>query len=95
VEAVVSPRAVALLREHGNRLYVWADGHACCGGTRFIKSSVRAPDDAERFARVHVDGVDVFVRPANGRLPDELDIDLKGRRRPRVEASWNGCVYLV
>jgi len=95
VEAVVSSRAVTFLREHGNRLYVWADGHTCCGGTRFIKSSVQAPAEAERSARVHVDGIDVFVRPANGRLPDELDIDLKGSRRSRVEASWNGCVYLV
>jgi hypothetical protein len=40
-------------------------------------------------------GLQFFVRPANGRLPDELHVDLRGRRKPRVEAYWNGCAYLV
>jgi len=40
-------------------------------------------------------GIELLVRPANAQLPDELRIDVRGWRRPRVEASWNGCAYLV
>jgi hypothetical protein len=79
----------------GNRLYVWADGQACCGGTRFIKWATEPPDDAERFALMKRAELNLFVRPAGDRLPEELRVGLKGGRRPRVEASWNGCAYLV
>jgi len=95
MEVEVTPRAAAFIQEHGGRLYVWASGAACCGGTRFIEASTDAPQDAARFVPVDTPGIEVLVRPAVGQLPDELRVDLKGWRRPRVEASWNGCAYLV
>jgi len=91
----VTPGAGAFVRDHGGRLYVWASGVACCGGTRFIEASTDTPRDAARFVPMDATGIELLVRPANAQLPDELRIDVRGWRRPRVEASWNGCAYLV
>jgi len=91
----MTPEAGAFVQSHGGRLYVWASGAACCGGTRFIEASTDAPRDVASFVPVDASGIEVLVRPANAQLPDELRVDLRGWRRPRVEASWNGCAYLV
>jgi hypothetical protein len=91
----VTPGAARYVGDHGGRLYVWASGAACCGGTRFIEASTDAPSDADSFVPADTSGLEVLVRPAVGQLPDELRVDLRGRLRPRVEASWNGCAYLV
>ena len=90
-----SPEAVEHIRQQGDRLYVWAHGAACCGGTRFIESSTRPPDDLLGFLSVEGAGFELYVRPAAGLLPDEVQVTMKGWRRPRVEAYWNGCAYLV
>jgi len=95
VKVEASGKALDYIREHGGRLYVWADRRACCGGTRFIRSSTEAPRKPEGFALFHLDGVELYLKAAAGRLPDELDVDLRGRRHPRVEAYWNGCAYVV
>ncbi len=95
MQVEVTDDATRYIREHGGRLYVWASGAACCGGTRFIEASTDAPRDAASFVPTDAAGIEVLIRPAVGRLPDELRVDLKGWRRPRVEAAWNGCAYLV
>ncbi len=92
----VTPEAAEFVQDNGGHLYVWADDHVCCGGTRFIKSSLEPPRSNTPFEAVD-DGQSflLFVRPAQGHLPDELVVDLRGRRLPRVRAGWNGCAYLV
>jgi hypothetical protein len=47
------------------------------------------------FEHMPFDGIQLFVRPVGGRLPEELHLDIKGRRRPRVRAYWNGCAYVA
>jgi hypothetical protein len=39
---------------------------------------------------------DITVHASLGlrRPPDELHIDVRGRFRPRIEAYWNGCVFI-
>jgi hypothetical protein len=37
------------------------------------------------------DGVEVWFRAPAGKVPGVLEIGLRGRRRPRVEAYWDGC----
>jgi hypothetical protein len=95
VRVQATSQAIEFIREHGGRLNVWVSGAACCGGTRFIESSTEPPPDDIRFLRVDHSEFELYVRPAGDQLPDELHVDLKGRRRPRVEAYWNGCAYLV
>ena len=53
--------------------------------------------EARGAPRHHIgyEGFDLYVRPGAGQLPDELLVDLKGIRRHRIEASWNGCAYLL
>jgi len=35
--------------------------------------------------------VELWFRAPAGRVPDVLEIGVHGRRRPRVEAYWDGC----
>jgi len=39
--------------------------------------------------------VEVWFRAAAGREPDVLEIGARGRRRPRVEAYWDGCLIAL
>jgi len=39
--------------------------------------------------------VDLYLRAPAGRLPDKLEIDVKGLIRHRVSVYWDGCAYLV
>jgi hypothetical protein len=89
-----SSEAVEAIRQRGGRLWVWP-GRACCGGTRFIESSTTEPENAPRFAGIEAGGFELYLLAPDGTLPDELEIGLRGKRRPRVEAFWNGCPYVV
>jgi hypothetical protein len=89
-----SEDARRFVERHGGRLFVWA-GVACCGGTRFVETSVDVPRDADRFVRVPTGAFERFVKPATGRLPDSLSIEVRGRRRPRARGFWNGCGFIV
>ena len=96
MDVVASGEAVELIRRRGGRLSVWADDRVCCGGTRFVKASTSASGLAGEFKEVEC-GVDfeLFLRVPRGSTPNTLDIDVRGRRHPRVEASWDGCAYLI
>jgi hypothetical protein len=39
--------------------------------------------------------MEVWFRAPAGRVPDVLEIGLRGRRRPRVEAYWDGCLIAL
>jgi hypothetical protein len=51
------------------------------------------PADVHRFSSSPTNDVDVRHLAAWGTTPDELTIDLKGRRTPRLEACWDGCLF--
>ena len=96
MRVVTSRGAAEFVRRHGGRLFVQASRGRCCGGTRFIEASTSTPRDPERFLPVSTnEGVEILVRPAAGGLPNELQVDMRGRFRPRVEAYWNGCAFMV
>jgi hypothetical protein len=96
VKVIASPGAVEFVRACGGRLYVWASTTACCGGARFIDASTSPPVDADRFTPLMAHGFELFVRATGpSGLPDELHVDLRGIRRRRVSAYWNGCAYLL
>jgi hypothetical protein len=42
-----------------------------------------------------VDGLEVWFRAPAGRMPDVLEIGMRGRRHPRVEAYWDGCFFAL
>jgi hypothetical protein len=87
-----SPEALALVAEHGGRLYVWAHRGRCCGGTTFLETST---EPGERpYRRVPADGLELYF-DARLREPDELELDVGGRLRKHVHAYWDGCAYVV
>jgi hypothetical protein len=95
MKVVTTPRAAALVRERGGRLYVWAKAAQCCGGTRFIEASTEPPRDLARFELIESDPLELYVRPPGEYgLPNELEVDLARLRRNRLRAHWDGCPYL-
>ncbi len=46
-------------------------------------------------SRVPAAGLELWFRAPGGILPDVLEIGLRGRRRPRVEAYWDGCLFAL
>jgi hypothetical protein len=48
-----------------------------------------------RFTRVPAAGLELWFRVPAGAPPDVLEIGLRGKRRPRVEAYWDGCLFAL
>ena len=96
----VSPEAARLVRQLGGRLWVWASRpRLCCWGTpAYMHAATERPPDLSGFRLVpqtRQDGMEVWFRAPAGRVPDVLEIGLHGRRRPRVEAYWDGCLIAL
>jgi hypothetical protein len=98
----VSPEAAAFIAARGGCVWVWAARPPmCCNGTPFgMKASTSPPKNAAGFTGISADGisaegVDVRFRAPGGRRPDVLEVDLHGRRNPKVEAYWDGCLIML
>jgi len=81
----------------GGQLWVWmARPRVCCAGTpAFMRAATVPPPGLSGFRLVQASRIDVWFRAPAGRLPDVLEIGLRGRRHPRVEAYWDGCSYAL
>jgi hypothetical protein len=53
------------------------------------------PPGLSGFSVVAEAGMEIWFRAPGGRVPDVLEIGLHGRRRPRVEAYWDGCQFML
>ena len=53
--------------------------------------------DRLELAAIHAvsAGLEVWFRAPAGRMPDVLEVGIRGRRHPRVEAYWDGCAYAL
>lgn len=93
----VSVEAAEFVRGRGGRLWVWAARpRRCCQGTpAYLHAATEPPPDLSGFHPVPAEGLEVCFRAAAGRSPDVLEIALRGRRRPRVEAYWDGCLIAL
>ncbi len=89
----VSTEAAALVRQRGGRLWVWAARpRMCCAGTpAYMHAATEQPAGLSGFSLVSQADAEIWFRAPGGRVPDVLEIGLQGRRRPRVEAYWDGC----
>jgi hypothetical protein len=71
----------------------------CCWGTpAYMHAATERPPGLSGFRLVSQtgqDGVEVWFRAPAGRVPDVLEIGVHGRRRPRVEAYWDGCRFAL
>ncbi len=80
----------------GGAVYVSTHPHRCCTGPLTLldasTDSAGAPGVSNAAEVVTVGGVD--VRWVGGSVrPERLDIELRGRLRPHLVASWDGCAY--
>jgi hypothetical protein len=89
----VNPEAAGLVEARGGRLWVWAARpRMCCGGTpAHMHAATEQPRGLSGFRLVSRARVEIWFRAPAGRAPDVLEIGLGGRRRPQVEAYWDGC----
>ena len=97
MQVEVSPEAAAAIRRLGGRLWVWAaHPRVCCWGTpAYMHAATEPPRGLSGFSLVPHDGLEIWFRAPGGRVPDVLEIGLRGRRRPRVEAYWDGCLIAL
>ena len=82
------------VRQDGGRLFVWPKTAGCCRSrVTYLKVATAAPPGV--FRRVAGDGFEVFLDARLRHAPEELHVELHGRRRPRLAAYWNGCAYVI
>ena len=65
------------------------------GDPRVHARATVLPAGLSGFSPAHADGLEVWFRAAAGRMPDVLEIGVRGRRHPRVEAYWDGCAFAL
>jgi hypothetical protein len=97
VRVEVSAEAEEFVRGQGGQVWVWASRpRLCCMGTpAYMYAATKPPPDQFEFSAVHLPGLEVWYRIPGGRRPDVLEIALRGKRRPHVEAYWDGCIYAL
>ena len=97
VRVEVSSEAAEFVGSHGGRLWVWAaHPRGCCQGTpAYMHAATAAPAGLSGFTPVRAAGLELWFRAPAGTLPAFLEIGLRGRRRPRVEAYWEGCIFVL
>lgn len=83
------------VREQGGRLYVWTSVHGCCTGklTLLEAGTVKPPGAERRFRDIDAGGFDLFLAMDPRRQPDELVLELRGRRK-KIAAFWNGQAWV-
>ncbi len=95
----ISAEASDFVRAHGGRLWVWAaHPRMCCSGTpAYMHAATERPAALSGFRTVPVASADleIWFRAPAGRGPDVLEIAMHGRRRPRIEAYWDGCLIAL
>jgi hypothetical protein len=97
MEVEAGPGLTQHVLAHGGVLWVRADRRSCCTGSiTTLRAGTDRPDDAAGYGPVPT-GLPIAVRfrGAGQRRPDRLVLELRGRRRPRPAAYWDGCVYAL
>jgi hypothetical protein len=93
----ISGEAAGFVRDRGGALWVWAaHPRLCCTGVpAWMHAATTPPPGLSGFCPVVADGVQVWFRGIGSLRPDVLEIGLRGTRRPRVEAYWDGCLMAM
>lgn len=105
---VATPKASKYIQEHGGRLWVWLDPHrSLVGGYLYLEAATESPGTSRRTKMTRSSRRPHRFRSANagafelrydwGRMdaPEEIHIELRGWANKRIEAFWNGCVFVM
>jgi hypothetical protein len=93
VRVVATPEVVEFVRDRGGQVFVWTllmDGPTGGGKVFALEASTDSPGPERRFARLVGDEFDVLLDAGDRQPPEELHFALKGWRRKRIRAYWNG-----
>ncbi len=96
MRVVATPDAVCFIRRAGGMLFVRpAISRSFRLALTVLEASCDPPARALEFRRIDAGDFLLFLHPGIRTLPRELNVTVRGRRRPRVEAYWNGLAYVV
>jgi len=97
VRVDVSAAAAEFVRGRGGKVWVWAaHPRVCCWGTPvYMHAATAPPPGLSGFSPAYSEGLQVWFRAPARRMPDVLEIGVRGRRHPRVEAYWDGCYFAL
>ena len=65
------------------------------GTPAYMHAATVPPPGMTGFNPAYADGLEVWFRAPAGRMPGVLEIGIRGRRHPRVEAYWDGCTFAL
>jgi hypothetical protein len=93
----VSTDAASFVHASGGQLWVWAaHPRMCCSGApAWMHAATEPPPGLTGFSEVPAEGMHIWFRGVGDRRPDVLEIGLRGTRRPKVEAYWDGCLMAM
>ncbi len=93
----ISPEAAAFAQAHGGALWVWAvRPRLCCASApSYLHVAAQPPPGVARFRHIPATGLDLWFRAPAGPPPSTLEIALRGKRHPRLEAYWDGCLFAL
>ncbi|MGH3303858.1 MAG: hypothetical protein ACRDOK_19695 [Streptosporangiaceae bacterium] len=92
-----SPDAVGHVLAAGGVLWAWAacPKRCCARAPASMHAATSRPRSDLPFRRVPHPELEIWFRAPAGREPDVLEIGMHGRRNPKVEAYWDGCLVAL
>ncbi len=94
MKLLATPEVLTYVRERGGALFVWSEQALCCTGQlTYLDASTESPGAARDFRSLAGEPFDLLVDFGGRDLPDELHLNVKGWRRKRIRAYWNGCSF--
>lgn len=108
MKIVATPKASEHIRERGGELWAWLDPHRCLvGGYVYLEAATEPPGTSRstkmtrssrrphRFRSTDAGGFELHYDWGRMDPPDEIHVELRGWMHKRVEAYWNGCVFVM
>lgn len=74
--------------------YVWLEAHTEPPGTSRETKFTRSSRRPHGFRTLEADGLRLHYDWGRLDPPDELHLDIRGWAHKRVEAYWNGCIFV-
>ena len=93
MRVVATDETIEFVRDHGGRVFVWpVEMNVPSGGAVVfsLEASAESPGAGHEFTRFAGEGFEVFIDAIGHGIPDELHLAVKGWRRKRLRAYWNG-----
>jgi hypothetical protein len=96
IRIVASDEARHFVRQAGGLLFVWPRRSVANRlALTTLETSCEPPPGALDFRRFEASGFLAFLHPSMQKLPRHLELQVRGWRRRRVAAYWNGLAYII